>query len=73
MKKRTGIWMVIAMLAVAAACAPGAETAESEGLSGLPPVAVLITHQVADYGVWKSVFDDHIQARKDASCLGHYL
>ncbi len=65
MRKHTGIPIVILMLVLAVACAQG------DGAAG--SAAVLIIHEVADYGVWKSVFDDHIQARKDASCQGHYL
>ena len=76
---------LIAMLAVGAACAPGEEPVESEGTpvdpetvpaesaSNLPAAAVLIAHRVGDYDAWKPVFDGHAQARKDASCLGHYL
>ena len=29
--------------------------------------AVLIANRVADYDAWKTVFDDHMQARKDAA------
>ena len=39
----------------------------------IPPVATLITHRVADYDAWKKVFDDHLPARKEASCLGHHI
>jgi hypothetical protein len=69
------IWALIAMLTLAAACV-SSETdtaAVTEPATSLPPVSVLIAHPVVDYDAWKSVFDDHVQARKDASCLGHYL
>lgn len=39
----------------------------------LPPVAVLISHRVADYGTWKKAFDEHKSARVNASCLGHHI
>jgi len=79
------IGLATAILALAAACAPSEKTvnaeeatvntevAASEVTVGLPPASVLIAHRVADYDIWKTVFDDHMQARKDASCLGHYL
>ena len=37
----------------------------------IPPVAVLVTHKVADYKTWKQAFDDHKPARQEASCVGH--
>jgi len=37
----------------------------------IPPVALLVSHNVADYDVWKKAFDDHQSARKEAGCLGH--
>jgi quinol monooxygenase YgiN len=39
----------------------------------IPPVALLISHRVADYDAWKQAFDDHKSARVDASCLGHHI
>ncbi len=39
----------------------------------LPPAAVLITHPVADFDVWKVGFDQHEPARRAAGCLGHHL
>jgi hypothetical protein len=39
----------------------------------IPPVAVLVSHRVADYDAWKKAFDSHDSARKDASCLGHHI
>jgi len=39
----------------------------------LPPVAVLVSHRVADYDAWKSAFDDHESARVNASFLGHHI
>jgi hypothetical protein len=64
--------LTILILVVAAACGPSEKTVEPDGV-GLPPASVLIFHHVVDFDEWKTVFDDHIQARKDASCLGHYL
>jgi quinol monooxygenase YgiN len=85
MVKCPGTWTVMAVLALALACGPAEETAMAERASAqtkartsqlarsLPPAAVLISHRVADYDAWKAAFDDHVQARRDASCLGHYL
>lgn len=39
----------------------------------IPPVALLISHRVADYGTWKKAFDEHKAARIEASCLGHHI
>jgi quinol monooxygenase YgiN len=39
----------------------------------VPPVAILVAHRVADYGAWKKVFDQHLPARKEASCFGHHV
>ena len=39
----------------------------------LPPVAVLVSHHVANYDAWKKAFDDHASMRKEASFLGHSL
>jgi quinol monooxygenase YgiN len=39
----------------------------------VPPVAILVAHRVADYDAWKKEFDDHLPARKEAGCLGHYV
>lgn len=39
----------------------------------LPSVAVLVAHRVADYAAWKAAFDDHIDARREAGCLGHHI
>ena len=39
----------------------------------LPPVAVLVSHRVADYDAWKSAFDDHESTRVNASFLGHHI
>jgi hypothetical protein len=77
------IWAGIGMLTLAVACASGEntsypkqtpiDTAAPGAATALPPASVLIAHRVADYNAWKSAFDEHMQARKDASCLGHYL
>ncbi len=85
MTGHTSTVMLIAMLTLASACATGEgpgdaagapvdpETAPAESDSSLPAASVLIAHRVADYDAWKLVFDGHAQARKEASCLGHYL
>lgn len=39
----------------------------------LPPLAILVTHQVASYDAWKTAFDAHRGARKAASILGDHL
>ncbi len=39
----------------------------------LPPLAMLVSHGIADYAKWKAVFDGHQEARKQASCLGHHI
>ena len=39
----------------------------------LPPVSVLIGHRVDDFDAWETVFDEHMPARKEAGCMGHYL
>lgn len=39
----------------------------------LPPLAILVTHRVAAYEAWKTAFDAHRDARKDASILGDHL
>jgi hypothetical protein len=83
MISRMGTWAVIAMVSLMCACArnqePGTEQVSppsakeaSTTAAKLPPVSVLVGHQVTDFDAWKQVFDDHMQDRKDASCLGHY-
>ena len=39
----------------------------------LPPAAVIVTHQVADWATWKTLFDGHEDARKAAGILGHHI
>ena len=39
----------------------------------IPPLAVLIAHRVANYDAWKTAFDKHLSARKEATCLGHHI
>ena len=39
----------------------------------LPPAAILIDHQVADFDVWKAAFDGDEQRRIDHGYLGHHL
>lgn len=39
--------------------------------SSIPPVAVLISHHVADFDAWKKAFDAHKPMREEVSCLGH--
>ncbi len=81
MLERTKPWTLVFTLILAAACAPGGdtpapaeeETAPAEASSALPPVSVLVGHRVADFDAWKAAFDAHTPARKEATCLGHYL
>ena len=82
---RTCVGLAFAMLALCTACTPNESTAEAERSTaekavtarepetGLTPVSVLIAHRVNDYDTWKRVFDDHVEARENASCSGHYL
>ena len=39
----------------------------------IPPVAVLVSHHVADYDAWKKAFDKYQSDRAQASCLGHHI
>jgi quinol monooxygenase YgiN len=39
----------------------------------LPPAAVIITHEVADWTTWKTHFDGHESTRKAAGFLGHHI
>lgn len=39
----------------------------------MPPYGVIVTHKVKDFDAWKTVFDAHQAARKDAGILGHGL
>ena len=39
----------------------------------LPPAAVIVTHEVADWETWKAQFDRHEAARKAAGILGHHI
>jgi len=39
----------------------------------LPPAAVVVTHSVADFDTWKTGFDAHEAARREAGALGHHL
>ena len=39
----------------------------------LPPAAMLISYQVADFDTWKAVFDDNEQGRIDHGYLGHHI
>ena len=39
----------------------------------LPPAAVIITHEVANWDTWKAEFDRHEGARKAAGILGHHI
>jgi hypothetical protein len=41
--------------------------------TALPPAAVLVTHQVADFDRWKAGFDGHESARRDAGVVGHHI
>lgn len=42
-------------------------------MSRTPPVALLVTHTVADYATWKAAFDGHQSARSAAGVLGHHI
>jgi hypothetical protein len=42
-------------------------------MSKIPPLALLVTHSVADYDTWKRAFDGHQGARKAAGVLGHHV
>ncbi len=42
-------------------------------MSKLPPLAVLLTHTVQNFDLWKRAFDGHQAARKGAGILGHHL
>jgi hypothetical protein len=42
-------------------------------MSNLPPLAVLLTHTVQNFDLWKRAFDGHQAARKAAGILGHHL
>ena len=38
-----------------------------------PSAALILTHEVADFGTWKSAFDGHEEARRAAGVLGHHI
>lgn len=42
-------------------------------MSHVPPLAILVTHQITDFAQWKAAFDGHQPARKEASMLGHHI
>ena len=39
----------------------------------LPPAALMVSHPVADFDTWKTGFDAHESARRDAGILGHHI
>ncbi len=39
----------------------------------LPPAAMIVSHQVADFDAWKAVFDGNEQLRIDHGILGHHI
>ncbi len=39
----------------------------------LPPAAMIVSYQVADFDAWKAVFDDNEQRRIDSGILGHHI
>jgi quinol monooxygenase YgiN len=41
--------------------------------SQLPPVAVMISHDVEDYTTWRSVFDRHAAARRNAGIVAAHV
>ena len=45
----------------------------SDPAQSLPPAALLVRHQVADFDTWKRGFDDHEQMRRDAGIVAHHL
>ena len=79
--KHGPVFLVVALICTSLSCSREAEPSpvqkEGNAQTSVPvelaPVSVLIAHRVADYAAWKSSFDDGMQSRKDASCLGHYL
>ncbi len=38
-----------------------------------PAASVIVTHKVKDFAAWKTAFDAHEQARKDAGFMGHAI
>ena len=45
----------------------------SDPAQSLPPAAVLVRHQVADFDTWKRGFDDHEEVRRAASFVAHHI
>lgn len=41
--------------------------------SQLPPAAVLLSYQVADFYSWKTIFDQNEEKRKEAGMLAHHI
>lgn len=39
----------------------------------LPPVAVVVSHTVADFDTWKAAFDADEEARRAAGIVGHHI
>lgn len=39
----------------------------------VPPYAVIINHEVADWAQWKAAFDEHEGMRRAAGILGHHI
>ncbi len=39
----------------------------------LPPIAVIVSHTVADFDTWKAAFDAVEDARRSASVVGHHI
>ncbi len=48
-------------------------TTTEHAMSALPPVAAVIIHEVADFDVWRRVFDADEPARRAAGILGHHI
>lgn len=42
-------------------------------LNQLPPAAVILRYEVADFDAWKAVFDAHEQSRIDSGFVGHHI
>jgi quinol monooxygenase YgiN len=53
--------------------APAEPAASVAPAPQMPQYGVMIIHKVKDYAAWKTAFDSHLQARKDAGMIGHVL
>ena len=39
----------------------------------LPPVALIVSHTVADFDIWKTAFDAEEDNRRSATVVGHHI